>query len=491
MAMRLETGIPGFDAISDGGIVRGRPLLVVGTSGTGKTILAAQFLAAGATMFDETGVFVSFEEMPEDIVRNTQGFDWDLGGLIEAEEITVIDASPEASPAADYDFESLVESIQRAVANAGAKRVVLDSIGALFPHFKDPFTVRGGLRQLVEALRPLGVTTMITAERSEEYGPVARFEVEDFVIDGIVILRHPLERRTRSRTIEVLKLRGASHHTGEFPFTIRGGAGVEVLPRPRFELKQVAASERVSTGNEKLDAVCGGGYFRDSMVLVSGATGTGKTLLSCAFADVAVRNGERALYFSFEESRNQLMRNAGSAGYDLAAHEEAGALRLEFRRPERMLLEELLLEIRGIVNEFAPTRMVFDGLTALQRTSLPEAFRDFSVAVMSFFKEREITVVFTDTSGTTLETKTATEDQIATMTDVVLLLRYVESGGAARRGLLVLKMRGSEHLAGVQEYRITSDGIDIVGPLDGVAGFIPDAPTAPAVETDTPATGTG
>jgi circadian clock protein KaiC len=213
---------------------------------------------------------------------------------------------------------------------------------------------------------------------------------------------------------------------------------------------------------------------------VSGATGTGKTLIASEFLNAAAKDGERALYFSFEESRNQMIRNARSWGIDFVDHERAGVLRLEFRRPERMLLEDLLLEIRTIVEEFAPTRVVVDGLTSLERSALREAFREFAVAVVSYMKEKDIAVVFTDTVSMSENSESSTEAHISTMTDVILLLRYVESGGAAHRGLLAMKMRGTDHDSAVHEYRITSSGIEMLGPMHDVSGFIPGAATAPS-----------
>jgi circadian clock protein KaiC len=276
----------------------------------------------------------------------------------------------------------------------------------------------------------------------------------------------------------VLKLRGASHMSGEFPFTIGAERGIEVIPRPYFELGQEASVDRVSTGNEKLDAICGGGYYKDAVVLVSGATGTGKTLLGCEFVTAAVANGDRALYLSFEESRSQFMRNARSWGIDLDAGEKTGLLTLEFRRPERMLLEDLLLDLRRMVDECNPSRVVIDGLTALERTALPDAFREFSVAVTSFLKEREITVILSETSTLDMQSGGAAESHISTMTDAIILLRYVEAGGRAHRALMVLKMRGSSHETGVHEYRIGDDGLEVIGPMPDVVGFIPGSPSA-------------
>jgi circadian clock protein KaiC len=476
-APRLATGISGFDAITNGGIPKRRATLVVGTSGTGKTILGLQFLAAGAKRYGEKGVLVTFEEVPEDIVANAESFGWDLTGMVARDELRIVDASPDPSGPDAFDFEDVLAKVQRAVAGSGAERVVLDSAGALFPHLRDPIAVRRGLRALIEGLRPLRVTTLVTAERGEDYGPVARFDVEDFVVDGIVLLRHPLERRVRARTIEVLKLRGGSHLSGEFPFTIASRGGIEVVPRPVFELKRAASTDRVSTGNVELDAICGGGFFKDSVVLVTGATGTGKTLIGCQFVRSAVETGERALFFSFEESRSQLFRNAMSWGIDFADAERSGRLKLEFRRPERMLLEDLLLDLRRIVDEFAPTRMVIDGLTSLARTALPDAFREFSVAVTSFVKEKDIAVVFTETAALDAGLDGHTASHVSTMTDAIMLLRYVESGGSAHRALLLLKMRGSKHETGVHEYRIDDHGLHVLAPMPDVVGFIPGSPT--------------
>jgi circadian clock protein KaiC len=259
-----------------------------------------------------------------------------------------------------------------------------------------------------------------------------------------------------------------------------GPRGIEVIPRPVFAVKQEASSDRISTGNDELDRVCGGGFFRDSVVLVSGSSGTGKTLLGCEFVRAASERGERALFFSFEESRSQLFRNARSWGIDFAEAERSGRLLLELRRPERMLIEDLLLDLRRTIDDFEPTRVVIDGLTALARTSLSDAFREFSVAVTSFVKEKEITVVFTETAMLNPEMDSHIESHISTMTDAIIMLRYVESGGTAHRGLLVLKMRGSSHETGVHEYRIGDDGLHVLGPMPDVVGFIPGAPTAPA-----------
>jgi circadian clock protein KaiC len=474
-AARLPTGIPGFDAITEGGLVKGRSALLVGTSGSGKTIFGLQYLVEGVRQFDDTGVLVSFEEVPEDITRNADGFGWGVSRMVASGALTIIDASPDTAGEDEFDFNALVEQMRTAVENVGATRVVLDSVGALFPQFRDPFAVRRGLRHIIETLRPLGVTTLISAERSEEYGSVARFEVEDFVVDGIVILRHPLESRTRSRTIEVLKLRGRSHLTGEYPFSIRSHNGIEVIPRPVIEIKQEASTDRISTGNAELDRLCGGGFFKDSVVLVSGSTGTGKTLIGCEFVKASSDRGERALFFSFEESRAQLLRNAASWGIDIETAERDGSLRLEFRRAERMLLEDLLLELRELVEEFKPARIAIDGLTTLERSTLPAAFREFWVALISFMKEHDITVVFSSTRALGAGEESTTEAHISTMTDAIIVLRYVEAAGAAHRGLLVLKMRGTEHEKRVHEYRITGSGLSIEGPMADVVGFVPGA----------------
>jgi len=476
---RMPVGIRGLDPLIDGGLPRGASTLVVGTTGTGKTVFGLQYLAEGVRRYGENGVLVTFEEDPQDLLHNASSFEWGIGELVAEGKVTIVNLSPEDEVHAvegDVEFGGLIARIELAVRETGAKRVVLDSIGALFPQFLDGFVVRRELRRVIRALRALGVTAIMTAERSREDGPVSRFEVEDFVVDSVLLLRHVLEHRTRRRTVEVLKLRGGTHRKGEFPFTIDARVGMEVIPLTALTLDQPASDRRAPTGNSGLDEMCGGGYMQDSVVLLSGATGIGKSLLTYEFVTAAAAAGERALMYSFEESRNQLLRNAANWGVDIAGAEQSGLLRIVVRRPERLALEELLLDIRADIEEFAPSRVAVDSLTALERSAGPDAFRDFVVALINYVKEREIVAVFTNTSPLALSEDSVTASHISTMTDVILLLRYVEAQGRARRGLMVLKMRGSRHDTDVRELVLSSEGSRLADSLGNVRGFLPGAP---------------
>ena len=278
---KLATGISGFDLIANGGVPKNRTTLVSGSAGSAKTIFAAQFLTEGIKQAGEAGVFITFEEPPRDIRRNVLGFDWDIATWEEENKWVFVDASPqpesEAVIAGSYDLGALLVRIEHAVRKISAKRVVLDSLGAIFTQFTDGAQVRNELFRISTALKSIDVTTIMTAERSAEYGEISRYGVEEFVVDNVMILRNVLEAEKRRRTIEILKFRGTSHQKGEYPFTISDGEGIIVLPLSAIELSQRSSNVRISSGITALDEMCGGGFFRDSIILVSGATGTGKT----------------------------------------------------------------------------------------------------------------------------------------------------------------------------------------------------------------------
>jgi len=275
---KLATGIVGFDQISNGGIPKERSTLLSGTAGSGKTVMALQFLLAGVRDFGENGVFVTFEEAPSDLMQNVRSFGWDLEGLLASKKIAVVDATPEPGEetitAGAYDLSALLARIENAIRSVGAKRVILDAIGALFPQLTDGNIVRRELHRIAAGLRRLGVTTLVTMERTTEEGGVGRWGVEEFVADNVILLRNRLEQEKRRRTVEILKFRGASHHKGEYPFTIDTEDGVTIIPLSAIELKQKSSDIRVSSGIAELDKMCGGGMYRDSIILVSGATGT-------------------------------------------------------------------------------------------------------------------------------------------------------------------------------------------------------------------------
>lgn len=477
---KVPTGIPGFDFIAHGGLPRGRTVLVSGSAGSGKTIFASQFLAAGILHHGENGVFVTCEEKPSDLCRNMANFGWILPQWEEEKKWAFVDASPEPSEevfvAGDYDFGALLARIEHAVRKLNAKRVVLDSIGAIFSQFPNHMRVRYELFRIASALKELGVTAILTAERIAEYGDIGRFGIEEFVADSVIILRNVLEDEKRRRTIEILKFRGTNHQKGEYPFTVISKSAIVVIPLSAMQLKQGSSDVRVTSGNPELDRMCGGGYFRDSVILVSGATGTGKTLLVTHFIAGAAERGERCLLFAFEESRQQLGRNARGWGANFDEFEQQGTLKVVCEYPESSSLEDHLVRMKEIVTEFKPDRIAVDSLSALERISTIRGFREFVLATTSFIKELEITGLFTSTTPMLTGGASVTEAHISSITDTIVLLRYVELMGEMRRGVTVLKMRGSTHEKDIRELVIDNQGMHIGAPFRNVAGILAGNP---------------
>nr|MCU0618364.1 circadian clock protein KaiC [Gemmatimonadaceae bacterium] len=358
------TGITGFDFIAQGGLPKGRTTLVAGTAGSAKTVFAAQFLAEGIKQHGEAGVFVTFEEAALDIRRNMRSLHWPIEQWEADGRWAFVDASPvpaDAGPViGEFDLGGLLARIENAVRRTGARRVSMDSVATIFARFEDHATVRSELLRITQALKTMGVTSIITAERTQEYGDIARFGVEEFVTDNVIILRNVLEVERRRRTIEILKFRGAPHGKGEYPFTIIPGDGLVVIPLSAIELQQHSSDVRITSGNVELDRMCGGGFFRDSVILVSGATGCGKTLMTAEFLNGGVQNGERCLVFAFEESREQLIRNARGWNVDFERAEQSGLLRLSCEYPEVMGLEDHLIRLKAEIEAFGPQRIAVD-----------------------------------------------------------------------------------------------------------------------------------
>ena len=475
---KLPTGIRGFDHLARGGLPAGRPTLVAGTTGSGKTVFAAEFLARGILDFGEAGVFVTFEESPADIRANVASLGFDVAAFESAGRWAFVDAS--AEPGGDevvggYDFAALVARIAHAVRSVGAARVALDSIGAVFSRFADASAVRRELGQVARSLRELGVTTVLTAERTEDYGPIARFGVEEFVADNVVVLRNLVAHENRRRTVEVLKLRGAGHRSGEFSFTIVAGEGISVIPLALISLRQRASAERVSLGSTDLDALVGGGAYRDSVTFVAGPTGTGKTLLATTFAAASVSAGERCLLVSFEESTDQIHRNAASWGFDLEAMEATGLLRLVSEYPEVASLEDHFVTLRQHIDAFGPRRVAIDNLSALERVATTRGLRDFIIGFSSHLRSGEITSLFTSSTGSLLGAESVTEAHASTLTDAIILLRYVEVASVVRRAICALKVRGSAHDTRIHEFRIDDHGLHVGEPFVGLAGILAGA----------------
>jgi circadian clock protein KaiC len=477
---KLPTGIGSFDVISKGGLPQNRTTLLSGTAGSGKTIFAMQFIAAGIRDADEHGVFVTFEESAADIRTNMRSFGWDLERWEREGKFAFVDASPdpgvEIVESGAFDLGALLARVEHAVRRVGATRVSVDSLGAVFSQFSDQSVVRRELFRIASALKGMGVTALLTAERTDDYGPVARFGVEEFIADNVMVLRNVLENENRRRTIEILKFRGTDHQKGEFPFTIVHDDGLVVIPLSAMQLKQKSSEIRISSGTAELDKMCGGGFFRDSVILVSGATGTGKTLTVTQFLNGGASAGERCLLLAFEESRDQLFRNASGWGVDFERLERDGMLRVVCDYPEVLGLNDWLLSIQRTVAEFKPQRVALDSLSALERVGTPRTFREFVIGFTSFIKHQEITGLFTSTSPSLMGGTSITEGHISTLTDSIILLRYVEMFGEMKRGITVLKMRGSVHDKRIREFTIDQKGMHLGRPFRNVTGILAGAP---------------
>ena len=477
---KQPTGIPGFDLIASGGLPRARATLVAGTAGSAKTVFATQFLVSGIINEGHGGVFVTFEDRVEDIRANMLSFGWDIAKWERDGTWVFVDAAPDPEEPVQvlgsYDLSGLLVRIERAVKQVNAKRISLDSLNALFVQFNDPPILRAELFRITTALKRMGVTIVFTGERVDEYGEVTRHGIEEFVADNVIILRNLLDNERRRRTLEILKLRGAPHQRGEFPFTITSRDGIIVIPLSEIELTQSSSSIRTTSGLARLDEMCGGGFFRDSIVLASGATGTGKTLLVTQFMAGGCAAGERCLLFAFEESKDQLYRNAASWGFDFSAMEKSGLLMVVNRYPHAMAMEDHLVEMQQTISEFQPNRVAVDSLSALERVSSLRSFREFVISLTSFLKMKETTGLFTSTTPSLLGGGSVTEKHISTLTDSIILLRYVESYGEMLRSLVLLKMRGSQHDSTLRQYTIDGTGMHIGEPFRDVVGILSGHP---------------
>jgi len=481
---KLETGVAGLDQITLGGLPQGRMTLVAGSTGTGKTQLALEFLARGIEHQDQPGVFVTFEERPEDIRRNAASFGMDIAAWEASGKWAFVDASDHGVEpdviVGGYDLSGLLVRVEHAVRSLSAVRVCFDSLGAVFSRFADAAVVRFELQRMANGLREVEVTAVLTAERSEEYGPISRFDVEEFVADNVVLLRNVLENEKRRRTLEVLKLRGSPHRKGEWQFTIAPEQGLVVLPLAVLGPEEPASLERVSTGIAELDRMCGGGPYRDTVALAAGPTGTGKTLIATHFIAHGVEAGERCLLFSFEDTREQLLRNCHSWGFDLEAMEASGRLLIVCEYPELASLEDHFLSVKHAIEDFAPQRLAIDNVSALERVATPRGMRDTVIGLGAFVKQLRVTTLFTASSDL-LGGSSITESHLSTLTDLIVLLRYLELDAEMRRSITVLKMLGSAHDSAIREYRIDDHGLRIGAPLRGAGGAgLPPGRPSPA-----------
>jgi circadian clock protein KaiC len=455
------TGIKGLDEITNGGLPKGRPTLVCGGAGCGKTLLAMEFLVRGATEFNEPGVFMAFEETAEDLTKNVASLGFDLKDLAARKKIVLdfvyIERS-EIEESGEYDLEGLFIRLGAAIDAIGAKRVVLDTIETLFSGLPNPAILRAELRRLFRWLKDKGVTAIITGERGE--GTLTREGLEEYVSDCVIVLDHRVTEQTSSRRLRVVKYRGSTHGTNEYPFLIDED-GISVLPVTSTGLNHTTSSERVSSGIARLDTMLGGkGYFRGSSVLVSGTAGTGKSSLVAHFTDAACRRGERVLYFSFEESPDQIMRNMRSIGIDLQPWVKKGLLQFHATRPSETGLEMHLINTHKAVESFKPKLVIMDPLSAFSFGNNKIEVKSMLIRLIDFLKMKRITGLFTNLTegGGVLE---QTDLYISSLIDTWLLLRNFDSGGERNRGLSILKSRGMAHSNQTREFLLTDHGMEL------------------------------
>lgn len=466
------TGIRGLDEISGGGLPKGRTTIVCGGPGCGKTMLGIEFLVRGATEFNEPGVLLAFEETPQEMARNVASLGFDLNGLVERKklffEYVYIEPS-EIEEAGDYDLEGLFVRLQNAIETVGAKRVLLDTVEAIFSGFKNIGVLRAEIRRLFRWLKDRGMTTMVTAERGE--GTLTRHGLEEYVSDCVILLDHRISEQTSTRRMRIVKYRGSSHGSDEYPFLI-DEQGVSVLPITSLELQHAASTERVSSGIGDLDDMLEGeGYFRGSSVLVSGTAGTGKTTLATSFADATCRRGEKCLYIAFEESLGQLSRNMRSVGFELNPWIKKGLLIHRAWRPSQYGMEMHLLRIHKLIEQFQPKAVVIDPVTNLISGSTAKDVQAMLTRLLDFLKMRKVTALFTSltAAGESLE---HTNLAISSLIDTWVLLRDIELNGERNRAVYLVKSRGMAHSNQLREFVMGKNGIRLIPAYVGVGGVL-------------------
>jgi circadian clock protein KaiC len=458
---KAPTGISGLDEITFGGFPAGRPTLVSGGPGSGKTLLGVSFLVNGAESFSEPGVLLTFEENAEELASDVRSLGYDLEKLVQQKKLLIdyvhVDRA-EIEETGEYDLEGLFVRLDHAIKQIGARRVMLDTIETLFGGLKDTGILRAELRRLFRWLRDRKITTVVTAERGEQM--FTRQGLEEYITDAVIALDHRVSEQISTRRIRVVKYRGSMHGTNEYPFLIDRD-GITVLPVTSLLLEHPAPDQRVSSGLAALDGMLGGaGFYRGSTVLLSGTAGTGKTTLAAHFVDAACKRGERCLYFLFEESPQQLVRNMRSAGVDVGRWVDKGLLQFHADRPNRHGLETHLLAMHHAVEVFEPDVVVMDPITNLLAVGTQLDVRSMLTRVIDFLKTRGITALFT--SLTTPEHSLEhTETLISSLMDTWILVATQLEGRRRIRQIYVLKSRGMPHSDEVRDFHFTSRGIEI------------------------------
>jgi circadian clock protein KaiC len=462
---KSPTGIPGMDEITGGGLPKGRPTLVAGGAGCGKTLFAMEFLVNGAIQYDEPGVFIAFEENAEDLAQNVASLGFDLKQLIKQKKLIIdqvrVDRS-EIAETGDYDLEGLFIRLGHAIDSIGAKRVALDTIEALFSAFSNQAILRAELQRLFRWLKDRGVSAVITAERGD--GTMTRFGLEEYVADCVILLDHRVTEQISTRRLRIVKYRGTLHGTNEYPFLI-GRNGISVLPITSLGLAHKVSTDRVSTGIQEFDEMLGKqGFYQGSTILVSGTAGTGKTSLAATFVDAACKRDERCLFFAFEEAPGQILRDMRSIGIDLEPHIKNGLLRFHATRPTLYGLEMHLVTMYDLVREYQPDVVVLDPIDDFTAIGSQIEVKAAITRIIDFLKTSAVTALFT-TTVSDQDMKDQSMVSVSSLIDSWIGLRNLENNGERHRGLFVLKARGMAHSNQIRSFQITDHGIKI-GEMD-------------------------
>jgi len=469
---KIRTGIKGLDEITEGGLPLGRPTLVCGEAGSGKTLMATEFIVRGALDFGETGVFMAFEEKAEELEMNVASLGFDLNKLQKKNLIKIdhvhVDKT-EIEETGEYDLDGLFIRLGFAIDSIKAKRVVLDTIENLFSGLSNQAVLRAELRRLFTWLKEKGVTAIITGEKGTN--TLTRQGLEEYVSDCVILLDHRVSNQISTRLLRIVKYRGSVHGTNEYPFLIDED-GISVLPITSLLLDKKVSSQRISTGIPALDNMMGGkGFYRGSSILISGTAGTGKTSIAASFAHETCKHNEKCLYFAFEESPQQIIRNMHSIGLDLNVHIEKGLLEMHSARPTLNGLEMHLVAIHKHVKRFRPKTVILDPITNLITVGSVSEVKSMLIRLIDFLQTEQITVMFTALSLNTIVNE-QTDEGVSSLVDVWLLVRDIETNGERNRGMYIMKSRGMKHSNQVREFIITSKGLDLVDVYLGTDGVL-------------------
>lgn len=470
--LKTPTGITGLDEITGGGLPQGRPTLVCGEAGSGKTLMALEFIIRGALEYNEPGVFMAFEEKADELVTNVASLGFDLNKL-QKDNLVRLDCvqieRAEIEETGEYDLDGLFIRLGHAIDTIGAKRVVLDTIENLFSGLSNTGILRAELRRLFQWLKDKGVTAIITGEKGE--GTLTRQSLEEYVSDCVILLDHRVANKISTRLLRIVKYRGSLHGTNEYPFLIDED-GISVLPVTSLLLKAEVSSQRVTTGILALDKMLGGkGFFRGSSILVSGTAGTGKTSIAAYFAHETCKRRERCIYFAFEESPQQIIRNMQSIGIDLQSDIDKGLLQMHASRPTLWGLEMHLVAIYKKIKQFKPRTVILDPITNLVTVGTVSEVKSMLIRLIDFLQAEQVTVMFTALSLNTIVNE-QTDEGVSSLVDAWLLVRDIEANGERNRGMYIMKSRGMKHSNQVREFIITDKGLDLVDVFLGTEGVL-------------------